>query len=75
MTAAGEAPLTPCINICTLDAAGQICTGCYRSLDEIMRWSQLDQPTRAEIMAALPERAASYLDLHADPDPNPHAAS
>ena len=26
---------SPCINICKMDAANGLCTGCWRTLDEI----------------------------------------
>jgi len=32
--------LSPCINICEVDETN-ICTGCYRSLNEIAAWSSL----------------------------------
>lgn len=56
---------SPCLNICTLDAAGVFCTACLRSLDEIAQWSQLSDQARAEIMADLPRRQSdnsAYID-------------
>jgi hypothetical protein len=47
---------TPCIKICTLDAASGLCTGCGRSLDEIARWSSLTDAQRRAIMMELPSR-------------------
>lgn len=47
---------SPCVNICTLDATGEICTGCWRTLDEIVAWSRLPLAERARIMAQLPAR-------------------
>jgi predicted Fe-S protein YdhL (DUF1289 family) len=35
----------------------RICTGCYRSIDEIGAWSRFSDEERAEIMKELPERA------------------
>lgn len=49
---------SPCIKICVVHPAARICTGCYRSLDEIAGWSRYTAEERAEIRAALPERAA-----------------
>lgn len=31
---------SPCIKLCQLDAAGQYCIGCQRTLDELRRWSK-----------------------------------
>ncbi|MFC4215367.1 DUF1289 domain-containing protein [Pseudophaeobacter arcticus] len=48
---------SPCINICVVHPEARICTGCYRSIDEISQWSKLSNEARAEIMEALPARA------------------
>lgn len=56
--AQAEAPLSPCIGLCRIDAANGLCAGCLRSLDEIARWSQMTNPERAKIMADLPARKA-----------------
>lgn len=49
---------TPCIKICTLDAATGRCLGCGRSVDEIARWSAMSAAERARIMGELPARLA-----------------
>lgn len=47
---------TPCINVCTIGADG-LCTGCFRSGNEIGFWSQWDESRRRGVMSkALPER-------------------
>jgi predicted Fe-S protein YdhL (DUF1289 family) len=43
------APLTPCIQICRLDARGY-CIGCRRTGEEIGRWSALDDAERWRLM-------------------------
>lgn len=48
---------SPCIKICVVHPEARICTGCYRTIDEITRWSKMDSDARREVMAALPERA------------------
>lgn len=47
---------SPCVRICVVHPTEKICTGCYRTLDEIARWSRMDSSERAEIMEALPAR-------------------
>ena len=47
---------SPCINICQMDATSGLCTGCFRTLDEITRWSRTDDATRAGILAAVARR-------------------
>ena len=49
---------TPCIKVCTLDAAAGRCLGCGRTLDEIARWSTMTAGERARIMNELPARLA-----------------
>jgi uncharacterized protein len=48
---------SPCIQICVVHPEEKICTGCFRSIDEITRWSRMSGAERAEIMEALPGRA------------------
>ena len=48
---------SPCISICKMNADRSLCTGCYRSLDEIRAWSRAEAPERREIWRRLLERA------------------
>lgn len=48
---------SPCINICVIHPEARLCTGCYRSIDEISQWSKMDADDRAVVMAELPARA------------------
>ena len=54
-----SAVATPCVKVCSLDAAAGICLGCGRTLGEIERWLRMDGDERARIMAELPARLAS----------------
>jgi uncharacterized protein len=47
---------SPCIKICTMDAASRLCMGCGRSLDEIARWGTMSEVERQHVMRGLPER-------------------
>jgi predicted Fe-S protein YdhL (DUF1289 family) len=47
---------TPCIQVCTMDAASGLCAGCGRTLDEIARWSAMSEAERRAILARLPQR-------------------
>ena len=46
---------SPCINICELNQAN-ICTGCYRSIDEIMDWRELSNEVKEVIIEKAKER-------------------
>lgn len=48
---------SPCVRICVVHPEARICTGCYRTTDEIARWSKMTPEERREIMTALPDRA------------------
>jgi hypothetical protein len=49
---------SPCVSVCTMDAASGLCVGCLRTLDEIAAWSVIDAPTKRAIVEALPGRRA-----------------
>ncbi|WP_373081481.1 DUF1289 domain-containing protein [Zhongshania sp.] len=40
---------SPCISVCALDEY-DICTGCYRSLQEIGDWSELSNMAKREVV-------------------------
>ena len=49
---------SPCVQICVVHPDAQICTGCYRTLDEIRDWSKMTSDKRRELMDVLPDRAS-----------------
>ena len=51
---------SPCNRICTVDAATNLCIGCYRTLDEISFWTRYTDAERAAIRAALDERKRQF---------------
>lgn len=56
-----RAVLSPCIGVCSLDAAG-LCEGCHRTTAEIARWSQMGDDERLKIMeTVLPLREAARV--------------
>ncbi|MDD5267275.1 MAG: DUF1289 domain-containing protein [Methylococcales bacterium] len=40
-----DRPSSPCISLCCLND-DNICLGCFRSINEITLWSQVDEKTR-----------------------------
>ena len=48
---------SPCVRLCVVHPDAGICTGCYRTMEEIRDWSSMAPETRREIMAGLPDRA------------------
>jgi predicted Fe-S protein YdhL (DUF1289 family) len=56
---AEHAPIvSPCTNVCEMDAATGLCRGCFRTLGEIAAWGALDDDARRAVMAELPGRRA-----------------
>ncbi|MBV7410050.1 DUF1289 domain-containing protein [Maritimibacter sp. DP1N21-5] len=52
-----DEPLSPCTKVCQIHPEMRLCIGCYRTIDEIARWSRLSDTERRLIMDALPDRA------------------
>ncbi|MEK6637943.1 MAG: DUF1289 domain-containing protein [Pseudomonadota bacterium] len=50
---------SPCVKICALDAANDVCSGCGRTIDEIRIWGQASAAQREAILALLPARIAA----------------
>ena len=48
---------SPCVQICVVHPETRICTGCYRTIDEITDWSRMTPEARRNIMNDLPARA------------------
>ena len=49
---------SPCVKICVIHPSERLCTGCYRTIEEISAWSRLPQKERDKIINELPERAS-----------------
>lgn len=43
---------SPCRGICRIDEPTQLCEGCYRSIDEITRWSKMDSDQKLATLSA-----------------------
>ena len=48
---------SPCVQICVVHPETRICTGCYRTIDEITDWSRMTPEARRNVMDDLPARA------------------
>ena len=51
---------SPCVSICALDE-DDVCIGCHRSSDEIMRWMQMSNDERREVLRLVAEREKKAL--------------
>lgn len=55
---AGAGVPSPCVGVCLMDPASGWCQGCWRSLDEIARWSQADDGDKRAVWLAIERRQA-----------------
>ena len=51
---------SPCIDVCRIDADSGLCVGCWRTMDEIVRWGASDANTRLAVLAAVDKRRAEH---------------
>lgn len=49
-------PASPCINLCRMDNEDRYCLGCFRTLDEITLWSDLNAEEKELVWQALEKR-------------------
>lgn len=47
---------SPCIKICVMHPEARLCTGCYRSIEEITGWTRMSAEDRRAVMEDLPTR-------------------
>lgn len=51
-----EAVPSPCISVCRMNPASGLCEGCYRSIEEIVRWGNADDESKRTIWARIEQR-------------------
>ena len=47
---------SPCVSLCQIDAASQLCQGCLRTLDEIVAWGSADDAVKLAVWAEIRKR-------------------
>ena len=66
MTSVDEDVPSPCISVCTMDpslgsqadrAAGGLCVGCLRTIDEIVEWGTASNDHRRAVLDAIDRRS------------------
>jgi predicted Fe-S protein YdhL (DUF1289 family) len=62
----GDEVPSPCVSVCAVDPAGGYCLGCFRTLDEIASWIDLDSMERLAVWDRIAERRKTADD----PDTN-----
>ena len=54
---------SPCVSVCEMDQQTGLCSGCYRTLEEIATWSRIPNQTRWEIVQSLRERRDNFREI------------
>ncbi|MEA1941432.1 MAG: DUF1289 domain-containing protein [Pseudomonadota bacterium] len=58
-----RAPIkSPCVKVCFVDPEAEICVGCFRTMEELGRWTRYTDAEREAILEALPGREAGYRE-------------
>lgn len=52
---------SPCISVCRMNADSRLCEGCLRTLDEIARWSRMDDAGKRAIWSLIETRIEETL--------------
>ncbi len=53
---------SPCISVCSMNEKTGFCHGCYRSMDEIQKWWDLNNLQKQAILDQLSAREAAAFD-------------
>jgi hypothetical protein len=52
----GQEVPSPCVSVCRMDAATELCEGCLRTLDEIAAWSRMSDEEKRVVWALIAKR-------------------
>ncbi len=53
---------SPCISVCSMNEKTGLCHGCYRNIDEIQKWWDLNNLQKQAILDKLDERESAAFD-------------
>ena len=54
---------SPCIGVCAIDDVNGLCAGCYRTLDEIKSWWDLDSHAQNNLLIAVEMRQLQQINF------------
>ncbi len=60
---------SPCINVCQVDDAEDLCIGCYRHIDEIRDWPILSADEKRAVLARCAARKTAAQPAGEEFDP------
>jgi predicted Fe-S protein YdhL (DUF1289 family) len=47
---------SPCIGVCSINSDNDLCSGCYRTMDEISAWYDSNPEEKRAILARIEQR-------------------
>jgi len=50
---------SPCINVCQMNKASGLCQGCWRTIGEIIDWSDTSEAEKFQVWTAIVKRRSS----------------
>ena len=50
---------SPCVEVCRMDPAKDVCAGCWRTLDEIARWRDMSDAERTAVLESVAARRSA----------------
>ena len=53
---------SPCIGVCSMDDSTGLCQGCYRTMDEIQGWWDLDNMQKQAVIDLASQREEQAFD-------------
>jgi uncharacterized protein len=53
---------SPCIGVCSMDDLTGLCLGCYRTIEEIQGWWDMDIEARKDVIAQASQRETEAFD-------------
>lgn len=53
---------SPCIGVCSMDDSTGLCQGCYRTMDEIQGWWDLDNTQKQAVIDLASQREEQAFD-------------
>jgi uncharacterized protein len=53
---------SPCIGVCSMDDSTGFCLGCYRTMDEIQQWWDLDNTQKQAVVDSASARESAQFN-------------
>lgn len=52
---------SPCVGVCSMDDTTGFCQGCFRTLEEIRQWWDMDNAAKTEVIKTAAAREAAVF--------------